>query len=148
MATCLQRILFVAALVVAASTHAAAAPVTVSSAADTILEVNTNLSEFKSSLQSKGQFIYMSLSYQLFVILLLCLLIGVDAFETDILLTDKQKEILLKASAAHHYRQNSISDQGASAIQTDIWPNSTIPLMIDSDVGKFTTNIFRIIFIL
>uniref|UniRef100_A0A1X7TLD8 Amino acid transporter transmembrane domain-containing protein n=1 Tax=Amphimedon queenslandica TaxID=400682 RepID=A0A1X7TLD8_AMPQE len=49
MATCLQRI-FIAGLVIAASTQAAAASVTVSSAANTILEVNTNLSESKYSL--------------------------------------------------------------------------------------------------
>ena len=74
------------------------------------------------------------------------MLIGVEVFETDILLTDAQKEVLLEATAAHRNDQNSISDQAASAIHSDIWPNNVIPLKIDSGVGKFMHNVLEISF--
>ena len=72
---------------------------------------------------------------------------GVDAFETDIVLTDEQKNILLTPAAAQK-NGNSIKDEAATGFDTDIWPNNVVPLVIDSDVGKYSYCVCRLIIII
>ena len=62
---------------------------------------------------------------------------GVDTFETDIVLTDEQKNILLNPVAAQK-NGNSTKNEAATGFDTDIWPNNVVPLVYtDSDVGKY-----------
>ena len=72
---------------------------------------------------------------------------GVDAFETDIVLTDEQKNILLNPVAAQK-NGNSIKNEAATGFDTDIWPNNVVPLVIDSDVGKYSYCVCTLIIII